>query len=88
MANYFTLVAVWGVLPVGNGLLNDAAFQIISKQWMVQGQAKKTEKSDSGSAPDEPACEARTLTHQILSYTWPPCWRRWNTSLGHFVNSS
>ena len=88
MDNYFTLVAVWGVLPVGSGLLNDAAFQIISKQWMAQGQAMKTEKSASGSAPDEQACAARTLTQQLWRYSWPPYWRRWNNSLGRFVESS
>ena len=49
---------------------------------------EKTEKSASGSAPDEPVCEAGTLMHQIWRYSWPPCWRRWNKSLRRFIESS
>ena len=41
MANYFTLVAIWGVLPLGSGLFNDAGFQIMSKQFKAQRRPRR-----------------------------------------------
>ena len=55
------------------GGLNDAGFQIMSKQWTAQGRAKEPDKRATGGMPDEQAPAARTPDAPNVEVSWPPC---------------
>ena len=52
--------APYGHSTAGGSGLNDAGFQIMSKQSTAQGRAKKPDKSAPGGTPDEQAPATRT----------------------------
>ena len=70
------LLSPFGHSTAGGSGLNDAGFQIMSKQSTAQGRAKKPDKRATGGTPDEQAPAARTSDAPNMEVSWPPCWGR------------